>query len=119
MPDIYTETASRGFFSRLFGSFLGILLGPVFIIVAVGLLWWNEGRAVQAIIGLNTAATSTGELADINPASGHEGKLVHVVGPATAKASVADSDLAVNFPDQVAVARKAEMYQRQGKASER
>ena len=116
MPDIYTETASRGFFSRLFGSVFGILLGPVFIIVAVGLLWWNEGRAVQAVIGLNSASSSTVELADINPAPANEGKLVHVVGPATAKSSVADSDLAVNFPDQVAVARKAEMYQWQEKS---
>jgi hypothetical protein len=116
MPDIYTETASRGFFSRLFGSFVGILLGPVFIIAAVGLLWWNEGRAVQAIIGLNSASTSTVELQDINPAQVNEGKLVHIVGPATAKATVADSDLAVNFPDQVAVQRKAEMYQWQEKS---
>ena len=116
MPDIYTESASRGFLSRIFGSFLGILLGPVFIIVAVGLLWWNEGRAVQAIIGLNTAASSTVELQDINPSPANEGKLVHVVGPAAAKATVADSDLAVNFPDQVAVQRKAEMYQWQEKS---
>ncbi|MGD0145050.1 MAG: hypothetical protein ABSC92_18000, partial [Rhizomicrobium sp.] len=116
MPDIYTETTSRGFFSRLFGSFLGILLGPVLIIVAVGLLWWNEGRAVQAIVGLNAAATSTVELQDTTPAPANEGKLVHVIGPATAKAFIADSDLAVNFPDQVAVARKAEMYQWQEKS---
>jgi len=116
MPDIYTETTSRGFFSRLFGSFLGILLGPVLIIAAVALLWWNEGRAVQAIVGLNAAATSTVELQDINPAPANDGKLVHLVGPATAKASVADSDLAVNFPDSVAVARKAEMYQWQEKS---
>ena len=111
MPDIYTETVSRGFFSRLFGSIFGILLGPVLILVAVALLWWNEGRAVQAIVGLNAAASSTVELQDINPTPGNEGKLVHVVGPATAKATVVDSDLAVNFPDSVAVARKAEMYQ--------
>jgi hypothetical protein len=116
MPDIYTETASRGFFSRLFGSVFGILLGPVFIILAVGLLWWNEGRAVQAIVGLGAAATSTVELQKIDPAQANEGKLVHVVGQATAKASVVDPDLAVNFPDQVAVARKAEMYQWQEKS---
>lgn len=111
MPDIYTETTSRGFFSRFFGSLIGLLLGPVLIIAAVILLWWNEGRAVQAIVGLNAAATQTVELSDANPSSATEGKLVHVVGSATASAPVSDSDVGVTFAKSVAIARKAEMYQ--------
>jgi len=111
MPDTFTETTTRGFFSRLFGSILGIVLGPILIIAAVILLWWNEGRAVQAIVGLNAAQTQTVELTDATPAPANEGKLVHVVGAATATSAVADSDLGVNFPDTVGVARKAEMYQ--------
>lgn len=111
MPDVYTETTSRGFFSRILGSFAGLLLGPVIVIVAVMLLWWNEGRAVQAITGLNAAATQTVELQSDTPSPANEGKLVHIVGPAAASAAVADPDLSVNFPGQVAVARTAEMYQ--------
>jgi Tfp pilus assembly protein PilV len=116
MPDVYTETTSRGFFSRLFGSVIGVLLGPVVIILAVILLWWNEGRAVEAIVGLNAAATATVELADANPSPASEGKLVHVVGPATATAAISDGDLGVSFPATVAATRKVEMYQWQEKS---
>jgi len=116
MPDVFTETTSRGFFSRVFGSFAGVLLGPVIVVVAVMLLWWNEGRAVQAITGLNAAASETVELQSDAPSPANEGKLVHVVGSVAASAAVADPDLSVNFPGQVAVARTAEMYQWQEKS---
>ncbi len=111
MPDVFTETTSRGFFSRLGGSFLGILIGPLLIIGAVVLLWWNEGRAVEAIVGLNAAAQQTVEASADTVSPANDGKLVHVVGPAAASAAIADFDLGVTFPGQVAVARTVEMYQ--------
>jgi hypothetical protein len=111
MSDVFTETTSRGFFSRLGGSFLGILIGPLAIVAAVALLWWNEGRAVEAIVGLNAAANQTVEASADAVSPGNEGKLIHVVGAATANGPIADSDLGVNFPAQVAVARTVEMYQ--------
>jgi transmembrane protein TMEM43 len=109
MPDVYTQTTTQGFFSRLFGSVIGLLLGPVLIIVAVGLLWWNEGRAVTAITGLNAAASLTVEASTFSPT--HDGKLVHAVGPVTAQAKIADGDVGLSFDGQAAVARTAEMYQ--------
>ena len=111
MPDSYTETTSRGFFSRFGGSLMGILIGPLLIIGAIVLLSWNEGRAVHAIVGLNAAQNLTVEAGADAAAPANEGKLVHVVGAATAKGPIADADLGVNFPDQVAVARTVEMYQ--------
>jgi transmembrane protein TMEM43 len=116
MPDVFTETTSRGFFSRVFGSFIGILVGPLIVIAAVMLLWWNEGRAVRAITGLHAAASDTVELQGGNPSPSTEGKLIHVVGAVAAGAPVADPTLSVNFPGQVAVARTAEMYQWQEKS---
>jgi hypothetical protein len=119
MPDVFTETTSRGFFSRLFGSFVGLLLGPVIVIAAVMLLWWNEGRAVQAIVGLNAAATETIELQNTTPLPANDGKLVHIVGPVAASAAAADPDLSLNFPGQAAVARTAQMYQWREKSESR
>ncbi len=107
----FTETTQQGFLSRIGGSFVGLLLGPVLIIVAVALLWWNEGRAVQAAIGLSTAATQTVEAQDGTIAPASEGKLVHVIGPATASTAIGDPDLGLMLPGQVAVARNVEMYQ--------
>jgi hypothetical protein len=109
MPDTFTEVSNQGFLSRILGSFVGFLLGPVLIIVAIVLLSWNEGRAVQAIRGLSEASSVAVEASDLN--AGNQGKLVHAVGPATASTAIADPDLGVNFDGQVAVARSADMYQ--------
>ncbi|MBV9046129.1 MAG: TMEM43 family protein, partial [Alphaproteobacteria bacterium] len=119
MPDTFTTTSTQGFFSRLMNSFIGILLGPVIVIGAIILLSWNEGRAVQAIRGLDEAGGVTIEApaAEVNP--GNEGKLVHVTGQATAAGPIEDSDLGVSFADQVAVARKVEMYQWKEKKEEK
>ena len=55
MANQFTEVATQGFFSRLFGSIIGVFLGPVFVIAAIILLSWNEGRAVHAITRSGTA----------------------------------------------------------------
>jgi len=111
MPDVFTETTSQGFFSRLGGSFAGLLIGPLLVIGAIILLSWNEGRAVQAIVGLKSAQSQTIEAAADQVAPANEGKLVHVVGPAAASQPIADSDLGIDFSNQVAVSRTVEMYQ--------
>ncbi|MEJ1967421.1 MAG: TMEM43 family protein [Rhizomicrobium sp.] len=110
MPNVYTSTSTQGFFSRLMGSFVGILLGPVLIVGAIVLLSWNEGRAVQAIRGLSEAATALVESSADAASPANEGKLVHVVGKAEAAGPIEDSDLSLSFPDQVAVNRQVEMY---------
>jgi hypothetical protein len=57
MSDHFTETSSQGFFSRITNSLADLIIGPLLIIGAIVLLWWNEGRAVQAIVGLKDAAS--------------------------------------------------------------
>ena len=111
MPDSFVETTQQGFLSRIGGSIIGLLFGPILVIGAVALLWWNEGRAVEAIVGLASAAGQTVEASAIEIAPANEGRLVHVVGPATASAAIADPDLGVSLTGQVAVARTVEMYQ--------
>lgn len=110
MPDSFTTTSTQGFFSRLMGSFVGILLGPILVIAAIVLLSWNEGRAVQAIRGLAEASGVVVEASADAVAPTNEGKLVHVVGKAEAAAPIEDSDLSLSFDSQVAVDRTVEMY---------
>jgi hypothetical protein len=110
MPNSFTTSSTQGFFSRLMSSFVGILLGPVLVVGAIVLLSWNEGRAVQAIRGLAEASGVVVEAPADTVAPANDGKLVHVVGKAEAAGPIADSDLSLNFPDQVAVDRTVEMY---------
>ena len=111
MSDHFTETSSRGFFSRFAQSLAGLVIGPLLVIGAIVLLWWNEGRAVQAIVGLKDAASQVIEVGASGPSPANENKLVHVVGPATASSPVQDADVGLVFADQVGVARTVEMYQ--------
>src|SRR5262245_53245430 len=119
MPNSYTTTTTTGFGSRIMSSFVGLLLGPVLVIGAIWLLSWNEGRAVQAINGLAEAQSMLVEspATTVNPAN--NGKLVHVVGQATATTAVDDSDLGLSFENQVAVDRSVEMYQWKEKKEEK
>jgi hypothetical protein len=57
MTDHLTETSTQGFGSRIGNSFAGLIIGPLLVIGAIILLWWNEGRAVQAIVGSKDAAS--------------------------------------------------------------
>jgi hypothetical protein len=111
MPDSFTVTSSQGFLSRLTNSLAGLVIGPLLVIGAIVLLWWNEGRAVQAIVGLKDAASQVVEAQAAGPSPDNQGKLIHVVGTATAQSPIQDSDVGIAFADQVAVSRTAEMYQ--------
>jgi hypothetical protein len=111
MSDHFTETSRQGFFSRFANSLAGLVIGPLLVIGAIVLLWWNEGRAVQAIVGLKEAASQVVEAEATGPSPANANKLVHVVGPAIAQSPIKDADVGITFADQVAVARTAEMYQ--------
>jgi hypothetical protein len=58
MSDHFTETSRQGFGSRLANSFAGLVIGPLLVIGAIVLLWWNEGRAVQATSRMPRARSS-------------------------------------------------------------
>jgi hypothetical protein len=101
----------EGYFQRLGNSFGGIVGGFVAIFGFCALLWWNEGRAVEASTGLADALQSVIALTDTNPATANDGKLVHMTGEAKAIAPIADPDLKIEFPGALKVTRKSEMYQ--------
>jgi len=111
MANQFTTVTNQGFISRLMGSIVGFFVGPILVIGAIVLLSWNEGRAVHALNGLSDASRSLVEAdaAAVSPAN--EGKLVHVVGPATAAAAIDDPVVGAKFTGQVAAVRKAEMYE--------
>ena len=47
MGDSFTQISSQSWFSRIIESIKGILVGAVLCLIAVGVLFWNEGRAVK------------------------------------------------------------------------
>jgi len=109
--DRYVEVSRQGYFSRLANSFVGILIGFVFAIGAIPLLWWNEGRAVTVQRALDEATRLVVDIeADrVDPAK--NGKMVHVSGEAVSHNPIRDGDLGLVFNDVIVVTRTVEMFQ--------
>lgn len=91
-------------------SFGGVVFGIFLIAVAVGLLWWNEGRAVKRAKGLDEGASSVRsvEAARIDPEM--NGRLIHVSGEAVPGTKVVDPLTDLTF-DGLALNREVEMFQ--------
>ena len=118
MSDTFTEVTSESWFGRIMDSIKGILVGIIFIPIAIILLFWNENRAVNTAKGLKEGAKSvvSVDCAKIDPAN--NGKLVHISGEATAKGDLSDPLFGVSATG-LRLTRVVEMYQwKEEKSSE-
>ena len=83
----------------------GALFGLACIAVALGLQFWNEGRAMRRTQVLDAASAQVQPLAQAG-----EGGLAHVSAAASASAPVADPDFGVSTQG-LALRREVEMFQ--------
>jgi hypothetical protein len=106
----YTETREIGFFERVGAALIGIPLGILLIFFPVAVLWWNEHRNVEMQQAIDHALQTVVTVPAATLAVANDGRLVHVVGVATASA-VTDPTFGVTLPSMVAAQRQVEMYQ--------
>jgi hypothetical protein len=111
MTDQFTEVTSTGYFQRVGGSIVGVLFGIVMVPVSVGLLYWNEGRAVDAATALDQGASQVIEVQPGGIPLAADGHLVHLTGPLAAGTAARDPLFGVTEHGIVRLQRKAEMYQ--------
>jgi len=109
--DTFTETSTEGYGSRLGGSLIAALIGLILVPVAVVLLYWNEGRAVDAIRALNRGEAAIVEISANAVDPGSNGKLAHVSGMLQPTSAAKDPDFGVTGDGLVRLARSVEMYQ--------
>jgi len=109
-PDTVTEVTSQSWFSRIGDSFKGIIGGILLILIAVVLLFWNEGRAVKRYKTLQEGrgAVVSVSVTTVDPAN--EGKLIHVTGTAETDATLTDPIFGISV-NAVKLRRSVEMYQ--------
>ena len=107
----FSETSTEGWGSRLFGSLIAALIGLVLVPVAVVLLYWNEGRAVDAIRAMDRGAKTIVEVAATPVDPGADGKLVHLTGPMQPGTPARDPVFAATGDGLLRLSRKVEMYQ--------
>ena len=109
----FTEVTSQGYGSRLGGSIKGIGTGILLVLVATGMLWWNEGRSVRTGDAINEAQKVTISMPSVDKLDpAFEGKLVHTHGHATTTQAVSDPLFGIAPPPPVlALTRKVEYFQ--------
>jgi hypothetical protein len=110
MADRVVRVTQQGWGSRLGGSIKGAVVGILLAIIAVPLLFWNEGRAVKRA---RTLAEGAGKVVSVPAASvdpGREGALVHVSGQATTAEVLRDPTFGIER-NALALERGVEMYQ--------
>ena len=108
--DTFTETTSRSWFSRIGSSLTGMLLGPVVVLIAIGLLFWNEGRAVDTARSLEEGAGLVVSVAATAVDPSKEGRLVHVAGAVVAPERLRDRAFGIEA-DGLRLSRKVEVFQ--------
>lgn len=105
-----TEVTSENWFSRILGSIGGIFFGILIFLIAVPVLFWNEGRTVKTARALAEGASSVVTVSADSVDAGKEGRLVHLTGPGTTTATLSDPTFALSR-QALKLARDVEMYQ--------
>lgn len=105
-----TEVTRESWFSRIGNAFKGLILGLIFVVGAVVLLFWNEGRAVHRYKALTEGARNVVSIqADrVDPAN--EGQLVCISGQAVTDVQLKDETFNV-VVNALKLRRTVEMYQ--------
>jgi hypothetical protein len=111
MSDQFTEVTTQGWLQRLGGSLVAALIGLILVPVSVVVLYWNEGRAVDAIRALNRGAAAIVEVnaTAVDPQA--NGKLVHLSGTMQPTTPARDPVFGVTGDGLLRLARSVEMYQ--------
>ena len=104
----HIETTTVGFGKRLGSAIGGVLLAPVLLLLAGGMLFANEGRAVKRAKSLKEGRGSVVSATTLQPAN--EGELVHVSGLADSQETLKDPELPVSAR-AIELTRTVEMYQ--------
>jgi hypothetical protein len=99
-----TEVSSKNVFQRFFGSLGGIVVGILLIVVAIGLLYYNDGRENPALV-----AQKSVELQSSDNPSDYQGSFVSVTGDVTVNGTISD-DLFLVPQDYLAIKRTVEVY---------
>ncbi len=111
MSDQFTEVTTEGWGQRLGGSLIAALIGLVLIVASIGLLYWNEGRAVTASRALGRGAAAIVEVSATPVDASANGKLVHVSGMMQPTTPARDPVFGVKGDGLLRLSRVAEMYQ--------
>ncbi|MDP9196277.1 MAG: TMEM43 family protein [Pseudomonadota bacterium] len=110
MSDTFTETTTKSWGQRLKESVAGIVIGLIMAGLCLGLLWWNEGRAINRTrtLAAGRSAVISIPANPVDPAN--QGKLVHFSGRAETAQTLEDPLFRFRRP-ALKLKRTVQMYQ--------
>ena len=108
--DQITEVTNTSWFARLWQAIVGVFIGLILVVVSVGVLFWNEGRAIRTAQGLAEGAGIVRSAAADRVDSSNDGRLIHVTGILSTAGAVSDPDFAIRVQG-VRLERRVEVYQ--------
>ena len=108
--DSVTEITTQSWGSRISSSLKGTLVGLLLVCVAIGVLWWNEGRAVKRAQALDEGAGQVVSITAESVDQANEGRLVHLSGHATTEEILTDPEFKVQAR-AIKLIRDVQMYQ--------
>lgn len=107
MADIFTTVTTTSFFGRTRNALVGFLVGPLLLIGAVILIFWNESHSVRVIKSLKEGAANVVEASDYD--SENDGELVHVTGETASEQTLTDPKFGVTSPG-IRLNRNVQVY---------
>lgn len=110
MSDSFSEVTNESWFGRIGGAIKGVLVGLLLIVIALGLLFWNEGRSVKRYKTLKEGSGAVISVKSDTVDAKNEGKLVHMTGKADTTATLTDPVFGVSA-NALKLDRIVEMYQ--------
>lgn len=111
MPnDSFKEVTRQSWFSRIRESFKGIVIGAVFIVASVALLFWNEGRTVKRHKALEEGEGSVVSVSAERVDPQNEDRLVHLTGEAGTDDVLKDEEFGIEI-QAIKLKRVVEMFQ--------
>ncbi|HPZ07878.1 MAG TPA: TMEM43 family protein [Candidatus Eremiobacteraeota bacterium] len=106
-----TKVTNESWFTRLKNALGGIVFGIILLVVTVGCLFWNEGRAVKRAQDLAEGAGAVVSVQVDKRDTENEGKLVHMSGTATTEETLTDDTFRISSSQTIKLSREVEMYQ--------
>ncbi len=109
--DRIIETTSQNVFQRMGGALAGAGIGVILFLVAIGVLVWNESRAIDAIRGLRQAAHDAVEANPTPISAAQNGRLIHLTGALVVHDTLSDPEMGLTKTGLIHLKRSVEMYQ--------
>jgi len=108
--DHYSETTRTSYGQNIGNSFKGIIAGITFVVISMGVLWWNEGRSVDQKNALQEMQGVIETLPNTQYDPQYNNKAILAQGKVTPNGVVQDPIFGIKSPVLI-LKRKVEMYQ--------